>query len=91
MTQRRISAGWLANPMRIVWCISLVYALGFLWFFPKALTNFDEVSYVRQAAAFAAGTSTVDTVDPYTGLHTKVTPSDYPAGTAALIDRKSVV
>ena len=84
--RHRLLAGfWLGNQMRVVWCISLLYALSFLCFYPKALTNFDEVSYVRQAAAFAAGSPTVDTIDPFTGLHTKITPSDYPAGTAALM------
>jgi hypothetical protein len=43
------------------------------------------VSYVRQAVSFAAGSATVDTVDPLTGQHEKVHPSDYPAGTSALM------
>ena len=41
--------------MRIVWAVLLLYAAGFLCFYPRALTNFDEVSYVRQAVSFAHG------------------------------------
>lgn len=73
------------NQMRIVWGVLLLYVAGFLCFYPRALTNFDEVSYVRQAASFAAGSSTVDAVDPFTGQHQRVHPSDYPAGTSALM------
>jgi len=43
------------------------------------------VSYVRQAAAFAAGATTVDAFDPYSGLHHATPPSDYPPGTSALM------
>jgi hypothetical protein len=63
----------------------LLYIVGFIGFYPRALTNFDEVSYVRQAAAFAAGSGTVDSVDPFTGQHQRVHPSDYPAGTSTLM------
>jgi 4-amino-4-deoxy-L-arabinose transferase-like glycosyltransferase len=71
--------------MLIVWCVLAVYAIGFAFFYPVALTNYDEVSYLRQAATFAAGSTTVDTIDPATGLHRKVHPSDYPPGTSALM------
>ncbi len=43
------------------------------------------MSYVRQAVSFAAGSATVDTVDPLTGQHQRVHPSDYPAGTSTLM------
>ena len=76
---------WFPRQIRIFSAIVLLYALGFILFFPKALTNFDEVSYVRHAAAFAAGRVAVDTVDPYTGEHRSIIPSDYPAGTSALM------
>ncbi|HTA71441.1 MAG TPA: hypothetical protein VK776_24310 [Bryobacteraceae bacterium] len=76
---------WFPRQIRIFSAIVLLYALGFILFFPKALTNFDEVSYVRHAAAFAAGRVTVDTVDPYTGEHQSILPSSYPAGTSALM------
>jgi hypothetical protein len=79
------STVWFTNQMRIVWGVLLLYIAGFLCFYPRALTNFDEVSYVRQAASFAAGSSTVDAVDPFTGQHERVHPSDYPAGTSTLM------
>ena len=63
----------------------MLYAAGFVCFYPKALTNFDEVSYVRQAVSFASGSATVDAVDPFTGQHQRVHPSDYPAGTSTLM------
>jgi hypothetical protein len=71
--------------MRIVWGALLLYVAGFLCFYPRELTNFDEVSYVRQAASLAAGSATVDVIDPFTGRHQRVHPSDYPAGTSALM------
>jgi hypothetical protein len=76
---------WLVSEMGIVWCVVLLYALGFLCFYPQAITNFDEVSYLRQAVSFASGSATVDTVDPFTGQHQRVHPSDYPAGTSTLM------
>src|ERR1700720_128261 len=63
---------WFPRQIRIFSAIVLLYAVGFIWFFPKALTNFDEVSYVRHAAAFAAGHVTVDSVDPYAGEHRSI-------------------
>jgi hypothetical protein len=78
-------AFWPIGEMRIVWAVLFLYVVGFICFYPRALTNFDEVSYVRQAVTFSAGSSTVDTIDPYTGQHQKVHPSDYPPGTSALM------
>ncbi len=74
---------WFINQMRIVWAVLLLYVAGFLCFYPRGLTNFDEVSYVRQAVSLAAGSTTVDAVDPFTGQHQRLHPSDYPAGTSA--------
>lgn len=79
------ATGWFSGQMRIVWAVVLLYAASFVCFYPKALTNFDEVSYVRQAVSFASGSATVDTVDPLTGQHQRVHPSDYPAGTSILM------
>jgi hypothetical protein len=79
------SQTWPISEMGIVWCVVLLYALGFLCFYPKALTNFDEVSYVRQAVSLASGSGTVDSVDAFTGEHQRVHPSDYPAGTSTLM------
>jgi len=77
--------GWFSGHMRVVWALVLFYAAGFVCFYPKALTNFDEVSYVRQAVSLASGSATVDSVDPFTGQHERVHPSDYPAGTSTLM------
>jgi hypothetical protein len=79
------AVGWFSGQMRIVWALVLLYAASFICFYPKALTNFDEVSYVRQAVSFASGSATVDAVDPFTGQHQRVHPSDYPAGTSTLM------
>ena len=75
----------LRKQMLIVCCILLSFAAGFVYFYPGALTNFDEVSYIRQAVTFAHGSSTVDTIDPFTGAHQASHPSDYPPGTSALM------
>jgi hypothetical protein len=77
--------GWFSGQMRTVWALVLFYAAGFLVFYPRGLTNFDEVSYVRQAVTLAAGSATVDTIDPFTGQHQRLHPSDYPAGTSLLM------
>jgi hypothetical protein len=81
----RTTAIRLRKQMLIVSCILLSYAVGFVCFYPGALTNFDEVSYIRQAVTFANGSTTVDTIDPFTGSHQKTHPSDYPPGTSALM------
>lgn len=75
----------LSTEMGIVWGVVLVFVLGFLCFYPKGLTNFDEVSYVRQAVSLASRHATVDAVDPFTGQHQALHPSDYPAGTSMLM------
>jgi len=79
------AAGWLGGQMRIVWAVVLLYAAGFVCFYPQGLTNFDEVSYIRQAVSLAAGSATVDSVDAFTGRHQRLHPSDYPAGTSLLM------
>jgi hypothetical protein len=83
--KRWFSPAWFSGQMRVVWALVLLYAAGFVCFYPKALTNFDEVSYVRQAVSLASGSPTVDSVDPFTGRHQRLHPSDYPAGTSALM------
>ena len=76
---------WFTNEMRIVWGVLLLYVLGFVCFYPRGLTNSDEVCYVRQAVSLAAGSATVDAVDPFTGQHQREHPSNYPAGTSTLM------
>jgi hypothetical protein len=83
--QTQPAVGWFTGQMRIVWALVLLYAASFGCFYPKALTNFDEVSYIRQAVAFVSGSATVDAIDPFTGQHQRVRPSDYPAGTSTLM------
>jgi len=78
-------AGWFSGRMRSVWIVVLIYAAGFLCFYPRGLTNYDEVSYIRQAVSLAAGSATVDSVDAFTGQHQRLHPSDYPAGTSLLM------
>jgi hypothetical protein len=76
---------WFTGEMRIVWGALFLYVLGFVFFYPKGLTNSDEVCYVRQAVSFASGSATVDEVDPFTGQPLKEHPSFYPAGTSTLM------
>jgi len=76
---------WFRHPMRVLFAVFLLYAIGFLLFFPIALTNYDEVCYVRQAVVFASGHSTVSVLDPLTGLRNQIFPSNYPPGTSALM------
>jgi hypothetical protein len=79
------AVGWFSGQMRIVWAAVLLFAAGFLGFYPRGLTNFDEVSYIRQAVSLAHGSATVDSVDAFTGQHQRLHPSDYPAGTSMLM------
>jgi hypothetical protein len=76
---------WFSKPMRIIWVVLLLYAAGFFCFYPKALTNFDEVYYVRQAVTFSHGSSTVEITDAYTGAKHRLHPSDYPPATSAVM------
>jgi hypothetical protein len=73
-------AGW--KPVLIVLAI---YTIGFFVFYPRALTITDEALYVRQAAALAAGGTSVAVVDPLTGAETRVPAAPYPLGTALLL------
>ena len=73
-------SGW--KPVLIVLAI---YTIGFFVFYPRALTITDEALYVRQAAALAAGGTTVAVVDPLTGAETRVPAAPYPLGTALLL------
>ena len=79
------AVGWFKGQIRVVWALVLLFAASFVWFYPTALTNYDEVSYVRQAVSFVSGSATVDAVDPFTGQHQRVHPSDYPPGTSTLM------
>ena len=71
--------------MRTVWVTLALYAAAFLCFFPKAITNYDEAFYVRQATAFSAGHATIDVVDPLTGGRRAALPSYYPLGASILM------
>lgn len=71
--------------LALVWAALALYACGFLYFYPNALTNSDEVAYVRQAVAFSSGHATVERVDPFSGHPTWIHPSQYPAGTSSLM------
>ena len=62
----------------------LLYAAGFLAFSPRVVSVRDEVAYIRQAAAFAAGEATVVEKEALSGQTRRVPASTYPPGTSAL-------
>src|SRR5579871_819102 len=60
------------------------YVGAFAAYWPSVMVVSDESSYVRQAVAFAHGTTTAEAIDPWTHASTRVMPSTYPPGTSAL-------
>ncbi|MGH7287170.1 MAG: ArnT family glycosyltransferase [Myxococcota bacterium] len=75
---------------RLVWglllaCLTL-YALGYAAFYPRVLTNTDEVEYLEETRALLeTGSVVVPKEDPRTGLMRKTVPGDYPVGMVALM------
>ena len=61
------------------------YLAAALLYFGKPITVTDELYYVRQARAFAAGSTTMVGIDPTTGRETVQSPGIYAPGTAALM------
>jgi len=74
-----------SKHMRIVWLMLALHAIAFLCFYPRALTIYDEVFYVRQAVAFSAGHATINISDPVTGTNGNIVPSMYPPGASILM------
>ena len=54
-------------------------------YYGKPITVVDELSYVRQARAFAAGRTTITVTDPNTGREREQCPSVYAPGTSAIM------
>src|SRR5262245_10348045 len=67
---------------RIVIAACVLYVLGFLAFYPNAVTNDDESGYVRQATLVLEGTASTPKVNALTGDTEDYVPSRYPYGTA---------
>lgn len=67
---------------RIVLAACLLYALGFVAFYPNAITNDDESGYVRQTALVLQGTASVPKLNALTGETEDFVASRYPYGTA---------
>ena len=69
---------------RAVRLVVVIYALGFLLFWPRAINLTDEALYVRAAWAFGHGHTQVEAVDGISGQSRLRLPSRYPPGTSAL-------
>ena len=75
---------------RLVWglllaCLAL-YALGYAAFYPRVLTNTDEVEYLEETRALLeTGSVVVPKEDPRTGLMRNTVPGDYPVGMVAMM------
>ncbi len=75
----------LQRPMLWAALALAAYVLAFAAFFPTVLTISDEAAYMRQAAAFAQGRTTISQTDAATGEARQILPSDYPPGTSLLM------
>ena len=73
------------RPWLLVALALAAYVLAFACFYPTVLTISDEAAYMRQAAAFAHGNTTIAQADGATGELRQVRPSDYPPGTSLLM------
>ncbi len=84
--RERMGLGEGPADVRFAWRILLVacflYALGFVAFYPNAVTNDDESGYMRQTALVLAGTASIPKLNALTGETEDFYPSKYPYGTA---------
>jgi hypothetical protein len=75
----------LAEP-RLAWRLvaagCLVYAVSFLAFYPRVVTNEDESMYRRQAILAIQGMAEIFMIEPVSGEEVIYRPSRYPPGTA---------
>jgi 4-amino-4-deoxy-L-arabinose transferase-like glycosyltransferase len=69
---------------RHVVIVVIVYALGFVAFWPRGIVVIDECDYINAAKTFADGKTTQAATDALSGTTTRVLPSSYPPGTSAL-------
>lgn len=67
---------------RIVLLVCALYAVSFLAFFPRTLTNDDESHYRDQALLIIEGRTSVTRIDAFTGEETAYAPLPYPLGNA---------
>ena len=65
--------------------VSIFFLIWIICFPPQTLQISDEVEYFEQALAFAQGKTTLEQIDPTTGVSTPYRPSDYPPGTSLLL------
>ncbi len=80
--------GGRGNPRlawRLVLAILLFYALSFAAFYPRVITNSDELQYINQAQLVLRGHPTVTKTDPFTGETSEIWPSTYSVGSAFLM------
>jgi 4-amino-4-deoxy-L-arabinose transferase-like glycosyltransferase len=69
----------------ILLAVVATYAASMAAFYPRAISNIDESSYVAQAQAFADGEARRYWENPIAGLPNPYRPGDYPPGTALLM------
>jgi 4-amino-4-deoxy-L-arabinose transferase-like glycosyltransferase len=67
---------------RILLVACLLYALGFVAFYPNAVTNDDESGYMRQTLLLLDGASSLPKLNALDGDTIEFYPSKYPYGTA---------
>lgn len=82
IVERFAGAGGDRRAWRVLLVACLLYVVGFLAFYPTAITNDDESMYVRQTLLVLEGTSVIPKVNPLTGAIAYYRPSTYPYGTA---------
>jgi len=81
--------GEASVDVRFGWSIVLVvcalYAIGFLAYYPNAITNDDEAMYMRHSRIVLEGRASLPKLDAQTGETVEHVVSRYPVGTAAMM------
>ena len=85
MTMQDLWPSLQRNERAIIALLLMVYSFGFLAFYPRAITNIDEIYYLRQASMYSTGQTSVEKEDPVSGEMIEVKPADYPIGTALVM------
>jgi len=85
----RVGMGEASVDVRFGWSIVLVvcalYAIGFLAYYPNAITNDDEAMYMRHSRIVLEGRASLPKLDAQTGETVEHVVSRYPVGTAAMM------
>ncbi len=87
---QRLGLAGERGPTRLAWGVVALgvafYALGYVSFYPRAITNDDEGLYLEQTGLWVeTGSFRAEKLDPLSGEPVSFVPGDYPVGMVALM------